>query len=116
MPLATFSKVLLSGSVSGAPILIASSSDPGTTIHVGVAGSNAFDELWLWATNVSTTDQILNVQLGGSGNTNRVVASVTASNIQLILPGTPLNGAVRVSGFCASTSAVNCFGYANRIQ
>lgn len=115
--MATYTKTFLSGSTSGAPIAVASSSDPGTTIHTAVSGSTAFDEVWLWATNVSTTDAILTIVNGTSSTTqNRLVASVTATNIQLVLPGIPYNGALRISAFATSVSNVNCFGFVNRIQ
>ena len=117
MPLATYSKVLLSGSTSGAPIAISSSSDPGTTLHTAVSGSTALDELWLWCSNISTLDTVLTIVNGTSSTSaNRIVASVTATNIQLVVPGIPYNGALRISAFAATTSNLNCFGYVNRIQ
>ena len=116
MALATYTKVLLSGSSGGTPILVASSSEPGTTMHTAVSGTTAFDELWLWATNVSTLDTILKVQCGGTGASGLILTTVTASNIQLVVPGVPFNNAVRVSAFAATTSNINCFGYVNRIQ
>ncbi len=117
MALATYSKVFLSGSTSGAPIAIASTSDPGTTIHTAVSGTNAFDELWVWATNYTTTEQLLKFVMGTSSNSGfLIVASVTATNTQLVIPGVPVNQALRISAFSGTTSAVNCYGYVNRIQ
>ena len=47
--MATFSRVLLSGGTSGAPIPVAATATPGTLIHTAVAGATSFDEVYLWA-------------------------------------------------------------------
>ena len=51
--MATFSRVLLSGGTSGAPIPVAATATPGTLVHTAVAGATSFDEVYLWASNVT---------------------------------------------------------------
>ena len=51
--MATYSRILLSGSTSGKPIPVAATSTPGTAVHTAVSGSTGFDELYLWASNVT---------------------------------------------------------------
>ncbi len=51
--MATYSKVLLSGSTNGKGIKIASSS---TTVHTAIAGTSSIDEIWLYAVNSSAAD------------------------------------------------------------
>jgi hypothetical protein len=55
--MATFSKVLLSGSTNGASVLVAATSTPGTTIHTAVSGTSSLDEIWLYADNSSSATQ-----------------------------------------------------------
>ena len=53
--MATFSKQLLSGSTNGRPIAVSASATPGTIIHTSQSGTSGIDEVWLYATNTSTS-------------------------------------------------------------
>ena len=53
--MASYSKQLLSASTAGEPITISATATPGTTIHVAVSGTTGFDEMYVWASNVTGT-------------------------------------------------------------
>jgi hypothetical protein len=47
--MATFSKLVLSGSTDGKLIKVVPTATAGTTIHTGSATATTFDEVWLYA-------------------------------------------------------------------
>src|SRR5262245_49000122 len=61
----TYSRILLSGSMDGKPIPVAATATPGTLIHTAVAGSAAWDEIWLWASDVTGAAATLTIEWGG---------------------------------------------------
>src|SRR3990167_4435036 len=63
--MATYARVLLSGSTNGREIPVAATATPGTAIHTAVSGTTSFDELYLWASNVTATAATLTIELGG---------------------------------------------------
>jgi len=52
--MATYTKIVLTGSTDGAPIPITDSATPGQTVHT--AHATAEDEIYLWACNTHATD------------------------------------------------------------
>ena len=63
--MATYSRQLLSGSTNGRAIPVAATATPGTAIHTAVAGTASFDELYLWASNVTGSAATLTLEWGG---------------------------------------------------
>lgn len=63
--MATFSRLLLSGSTNGREIPVAATATPGTAIHTAVSGTTSFDEVYLWASNVTGAAATLTVEWGG---------------------------------------------------
>jgi len=120
--MATFTKILLSGSTGGRPIKVAASGTPGTTIHTTQASSGVIDEVWLYATNTSTASVNLTVELGGatSPDDQIIVAIPAKSGLSLVLPGCVLSGdgsSGRVlRAFAGTSNVVNLIGYINRIS
>jgi len=49
--MATYEKLVLSGSTDGAGIKVAATSSPGTTIHTASSTATTIDEIWIYATN-----------------------------------------------------------------
>lgn len=115
--MATYSKILLSGSTDGMPIKIVATSTPGTAIHTAVSGSVSFDEVWLWASNTDTTDRLLTIEYGDATapDHNIDVTIPAQSGLILVLPGVVLNNAETVKAFAASANKINVVGYVNRI-
>ena len=64
--MATYSRVLLSGSTNGKPIPVAATATPGTTIHTAVSGTSSFDEVYAWASNVTGSAATLTIEWGGN--------------------------------------------------
>ena len=119
--MAAFSKLHLSGSTGGQPILIAATTSPGTVIHTTGISTAAIDEVWLYAHNTSTGSVLLTVEYGGTTNpNNRIILTIpTQAGLTLVSPGLILSGdgaAGRVvRAFAATTNVVTVSGYINRV-
>jgi len=120
--MATFTKILLSGSTGGRPIKVAASGTPGTTIHTTQASSGVIDEVWLYATNTSATSIELTIEMGGTTNADdRIIVGIPAkSGLSLVLPGCVLTGdgasGRTIRAFGGSANNINIVGYVNRIS
>ena len=118
--MAVYSRALLSGSTSGLPIPVAAIATPGTLLHTAVDGASAFDEVYLWASNVGAVPATLTVEWGGvtDPGSHLVKAYTIAANSppMPIAVGQVLNGGVVVRAFCSVASAINVTGFVNRIQ
>lgn len=119
--MATFTKVFLSGSTQGQPILVAATASPGTTIHTTGTASTTLDEIWLYAYNSSTSAVNLDIQFGGTTSPNNdITLSIPAtSGLTLVIPGLVLSGngttAATVYAWAGTTNVVTISGYVNRI-
>jgi len=119
--MATFSKVLLSGSTGGQPILVAATATAGTTIHTTGTSSANLDEIWLYAQNDHSADLLLTIEFGGTTSPNNLIRQTvtTRSGLMLVIPGLLLAGDGTsgrvVRAFCASANVVHLSGYVNRI-
>lgn len=120
--MATFTKVNLSGSTQGRPILVAATASTGTTIHATGTSSSIIDEVWLYATNTSASAVTLTVEYGGTTNPNdRIILNIPAtSGLTLVVPGLILTGtgsaANTVRAFAGTTNVITVSGYINRIS
>ena len=116
---AVFTRELLSGSTSGKPIPVAATATPGTLIHTAVSGATSYDEVYIWASNVTAVAATLTVEWGGvtDPGSHMVKGYVLAANSlpTAISVGQVLNGASVVRAFSATASAINVTGYVNRI-
>lgn len=117
--MATYSRILLSGSTSGKPIPVAATATPGTLVHTAVAGAAAFDEVYLWVSNVTGTAAVITIEWGGvtDPGDHMVKAYSIPANSQpvAVVLGLVLNGGLVVRAFSATASALNVTGYVNRI-
>ena len=119
--MATFSKVLLSGSTGGRQIKVAATATPGTTVHATGTSSSVIDEVWIYAVNSSASDVKLTIEYGGTTSPDYLVEyTVKAeSGLYLIVPGLLLSGtgaaARTVTAFAATADVVMVSGYVNRI-
>jgi hypothetical protein len=117
--MATFSKLPLSASTNGQPVLVAATSGTGTTIHTAVTGTSSLDEIWLYAHNTSSSIVKLTLQWGGTtAPNNDIEIDIGPEGIGavLIAPGWLLNNALLVRAFAATTNVINIIGYVNRIS
>lgn len=118
--MATYARVLLSGSTNGRAIPVVATATPGTAVHTAVAGATAFDEVYLWASNVTAATATLTVEWGGVLDPgDHMVKSYTIPAFSPPIPiatGQVLNGGLAIKAFSGTASAINITGYVNRIQ
>ncbi len=116
----SYSRQLLSGSTSGREIPVAAVATPGTLIHTAVAGAGAYDEVYLWASNVTAAAATLTIEWGGvtdPGDHMVKSYSIPANSPPIpIATGQVLNGGLIVRAFSGTASAINIGGFVNRIQ
>jgi hypothetical protein len=120
--MATFTKVLLSGSTEGKPIKVAQTASTGTTIHATGTSSSIIDEIWLYAYNSSTGPILLTIQFGGTtavDNDIKIDIPPT-SGLTLVVPGLILTGtgsaANTVYAYAGTADVITVSGYVNRIS
>lgn len=117
--MATYTRVLLSGSTNGRVIPVAAVATPGTLIHMAVAGVVSFDEIYLWADNATAVDATLTIEWGGvldPGDHICKALIIPANSPPIpIVTGEVLNNTLIVRAFSATASAINISGYINRI-
>lgn len=116
---AVFSRHLLSGSTSGKPIPVAATATPGTLLHTAVAGTTSFDEVYVWASNVTAVAATLTIEWGdvtdpGSLMTKGYILAANSLPTPIAV-GQVVNGGVAVRAFSGTASAINVTGYVNRI-
>ena len=115
--MATFSKVLLSGSTNGRPIKISQTATSGNTIHTAVSGASDIDEIYLYACNTSTSAVLLTIEFGGvlSPDDHIQFSIPGESGLYTVIPGLPLQNSLVIKAFAATTNRLTISGYVNRI-
>ena len=117
--MASYSRVLLSGSTSGKPIKVAATATLGTTIHTAVAGADKYDEIYVWATNTDTSDRTLTIEFGGATDPDCLIVkavTIPAKSPPIpILTGQVLNGGLVVTAFASTANVILLTGFVNRI-
>lgn len=117
--MATHSRLLLSGSTNGRAIPVAATATPGTLIHTATAETNGFDEVYLWASNVTGSAATLTIEWGGVTDPGDHVCkaySLAANSLPtLVVAGEVLKGGLAIRAFSGTASAINLSGYVNRI-
>ena len=112
--MATITKVIPTGSVSGKPIKVVAIATLGTPFHT--AHATALDEVTMYLTNTDTIDRAVTVEFGGvTAPDNQMRFIVPAGETILAVPGVPLTGSLVVTVFAAVANLVTMFGYINRI-
>ena len=117
MPL-SYSRIPLSGSTDGKTIPVVATGTPGTTIHTALSGTSGFDDIYLWAANVTNVSSTLTIEWGGTSDPNdHMVHSVTIPANSPLIPisqGAMLRNSVVVRAFSMTGSSINIIGYVNR--
>lgn len=117
--MATYSRLLLSGSTNGLPIPVAATATPGTLLHTAVAGSGSFDEVTLYASNVTGSAATLTIEWGGvTDPASHIVKaySIAANSAPVpLVTGVPINGGLVIRAFSGTTNAINVTGFVTRI-
>jgi len=112
----TYTKAPLSAAVSGQQIQITGTGVANrTTIHTPAA--SAYDEVWLYATNVDTSNRNLTIYWGATGSSHQMICAIPyQAGRVLIVDGKLLSGTANTISASASTgNAINIDGFVNRI-
>lgn len=116
--MASYSRILPSGSANGRPIVIAAIVSPGTLVHTAVTGTTSSDEAYLWASNTGTTPAKITLQWGGTTTGDNIATEVVIPPNEVPIPiafGTSLNNGVEVRAYSDVASAIVITGNVNRI-
>ena len=115
--MATIVKQHLSESGDGAPVAVGTGS---ATVHQTQAadGDNNHDEIWIWATNESTSPIALQVGWGGTDATtasHKIIVTVPSQQgLMQIIPGLILQNGHDVFALAAATG-INLVGFVNKM-
>lgn len=111
---------MFSGSTAGLPIAVSTTTTPGLTIHTAVSGTVSFDEVYLYAANVTAAAATLTVQWGGTTDPASDLVlnlSVPANSPPIpIATGQNLNNSLVVKAWSGTANAINITGWVNRIS
>lgn len=122
-----FAPVSLSGAANGKVIYVAATSFAlsggisGTTIHQAVAGTETWDELWLWAANTDTQDRSLTIGWGAAAgvvHTEFAFQSTIIPALSLsiaVIDGLRIQNSLFVSAIGTAANKFVITGYVNRI-
>ena len=118
--MATFSKIVLSGSTDGRMIKVAETATAGTTIHTGSATATTIDEIWLYAVNSSASGVKLTLEWGEATapDGNIEVTVLPEAGLVTIIPGLTLQGNATplvVNAFAGTANVICLHGYVNQI-
>lgn len=107
----------LSLSTDGRPIGIVATATPGTPIHIAATPTaKDFDQIWLYAVNISASTVALTLEIGGVGVADQVIVGIPGqSGLLLVLEGQLLNDGVTVAAFAATGNVINVLGYVNQV-
>ena len=124
--MATYTKVKLSASDDGLGIPIAvmggAPNLTKTDVHQPPDGTASLDEVWIWATNYSTSDKELTIYFGGltGSSANAAFSTVqtisSKSGLKLVIPGIVVQDEHLIEAVVnTDDTAVVLYGYVNRI-
>ena len=113
--MATFTKVVLSGSTDGRPIKVVATATAGTTIHT--AHATSIDEVYLYACNTQATAILLTIEFGGVTSPDDLIEfSIPGhSGLYCVCPGLPITNSLVVRAFAATANLITITGFVNRI-
>ena len=117
--MATYSKIVLSGSTDGRGILIDDDATAGKTVHTGSGTATTYEEVWIYAANYDSSDRKLTIEWGSAAAGDIIEQTIaTEAGLVLVIPGLIIKGNATplvVAAFAATTSSIQLFGYVNQI-
>lgn len=118
--MATFTKLVLSGSTDGRGIVVSGSATPGVLVHTGSATATVIDEVYLYLQNNHTASVVATIEYGGVTSPNDLIVATIPfkSGLYTILPGLPLKGnatPLEIRVFASVLNVISAFGFVNRI-
>lgn len=116
MATVSVTRLPLSGSTDGRPIVIGSASL--VTVHTAVAGTDDIDEVWIYASSPATSPTsvtFLEVYYGGATPYDVVGTLIYGFQNKLVIPGAVLRNSLVVKAKVQAGPDVHVFGYVNRL-
>lgn len=113
--MATFTKMILSGSTNGKGINVAGTSTADADV-IHAAHATSLDEVWLYASNNSANIVRLTIEFGDADAADNIEVTIDAeAGLVLIIPGLILTGSEDIQAFADTTAVITIHGYVNRI-
>ena len=114
--MATFTKNHLSSGADGLAIKLAATT---TAVHTAVANTTdgVFDEVWIWATNTSSSAVQLTIEWGTTtaADGNIIVTVPPKEGLMQVIPGLILHNSKAISAFAGSADVILLTGFVNSI-
>jgi hypothetical protein len=119
--MATYSRLGLSGTTNGRTLHVTGTTSAGAhTLHTAVAGTSAWDEIYIWASNVTGVVATLTIEWGGTSDPGDHICktlSIPANSPPIpIVTGEVLQNSLLCKVFAGTASAINITGYIHRIS
>lgn len=116
--MASYSKVLLSGSTQGKGVKVAATSiGSGTTIHTAVSGTSSIDFITLYAQNTDTQSRKLTIGWGGTTDPDDLIEVTIPAESGLVPVAIklPLQNSLIVKAAAAAANVIIIFGEVSRV-
>jgi len=116
--MATFTKQKLSQSSNGRQIVVDTTArSTARLIHTSTSGTTNWDEIWIYATNVSSSDAVLTICWGGTtADTDEMHITIPSKQGRtLVVDGKLLQNSLQVRAYASVVSVINIDGFVNRI-
>ena len=118
--MATISRNILSGSTNGRPLALAIDSGTFTTVHTGPTTAADMVEVYVYLSNISTSQEIVTIAIGGTEDGDKMKIKVPAESTVLALPGITIKGdggsGIAITAASTTANKVNATGYINLID
>ena len=118
--MATISRNILSGSTNGRPLSLAIDSGTFTTVHTGPTTAADMIEAWVWISNISTSQEIVTIAIGGTADGDKMKIKVPPESTVLALPGITIKGdggsGIAITAASTTANKCNATGYINLID
>lgn len=116
--MATYEKIILSGSTDNIPIVVSDTATLGETIHECHVTPGVLEEIYLWACNVHASAAAdLTIEMGAAGGKFTYFNIPANTGLIPVVPGIPLNGnatELLVTAFADAASKIVISGYVIR--
>jgi hypothetical protein len=116
MATVSVSRLPLSGSTDGRPLLVGTSS---VALHTAVSGSADVDEVWLWAASTDLDPgaaSAIRVKFGGAASSDFIDVVIWGGGNKLLIPGAVLrNSLVIQAQRLLGPADFVVYGYVNRL-